>query len=60
MDYRMVERRHPELVNHTLYSADWYRVYEAAHLRRYPQSDQTTRENFAMLVRMAERREATQ
>lgn len=41
------------------FTADWYRRHRAAHLAEFPDIDQGTRDNLAMFVEIAERRERT-
>ncbi len=47
----------PEWEDISTYSAEWYRRFRGWHRRRYPGSDVCTRQNLAMLIRVAEEAE---
>lgn len=55
--YQRTEFEYPELRAVATFSAAWYRLWRDLHLARYPHVDRPTRDNFAMFIDMAERRE---
>ncbi len=56
-DYRRTEAEYPELSGLRTFSAAWYRRWRELHLTKYPDVDQSTRDNLDMFVANAEERE---
>ncbi len=57
MSFRDIEWEFPELAELPTCSASWYRQWRTLHLAKYPDVDQSTRDNLDMFVDMAETRE---
>jgi hypothetical protein len=58
VSYQEINKRHPELEELEVFSAEWYRQWRTAHLAMYPNVDQVTRDNLDDMVAAAEAREA--
>lgn len=57
MSFHRTEAEFPELRELRTFSPAWYRQWRALHLAKYPDVDQSTRNNFDMFVASAEQRE---
>ncbi len=53
-DYRRTEAEFPELRQFHTFSSAWYRCWRELHLAKYPDVDQSTRDNLDMFVAQAE------
>jgi hypothetical protein len=55
--YKRTEWEFPELSDLPTFSAAWYRRWRDLHLAKYPDLDQSSRDNFDMFIDRAERAE---